>query len=58
MDEQVIGEPLAGTFGTWLVTMSALIGTAGIVASFSSNLLGPTISIVGMILIIVGSALM
>jgi len=58
MDEQDIGKPLAGTLGAWLVTIGALIGIAGMAASFGSNPLGPTIGIVGMILIIVGSILL
>ena len=34
MDEQDIGRPLAGTLRVWLVTVGALVGTAGTVVGF------------------------
>ncbi len=58
MDEQDIGKPLAGTFGAWLVTAGAVVGTASTVVSFGGTPAGPVIGIVGMVLIVGGCILM
>ncbi len=57
MDEQDIGEPLAGTLGAWLVTGGTLVGTAGTLVGFGGISAGQAIGIVGMVLIVVGSIL-
>jgi len=57
MDEQDIGEPLAGTIGAWLVTGGTLVGTAGTLVGFGGISAGQAIGMFGMVLIVVGSIL-